>query len=504
MNQGIMLNIDDTHFAHSRWKKGIRPGRAELEAFVAQYEGTQVTDLMLDVAGRIAGFPSRIKESWVDKYLQKQEQGQPVDYADTLASVMYDLYVNQGLDPYAIWIEQARRSGIRPWISIRMNDCHDTIQERSLLHSNFYHEHPELRRVVNREPEGYFDRCLNYAEEAVRERMLAFIDEVLERYDPDGLELDWQREVFCFSPGEEYRGVEVLNGFMRTVVEKLRAAAKRRGHEVQLCVRVPADPEDALEMGFDVAQWAREGLVQVVVPTPRWRTCDTDMPIGLWKRLLAGTGVLLAPGIEILIQPGQNARFFTSAEHVAALAAQHFALGGDRTYLYNYFDDPIPEDTYWNGNVTHPDMAVRADHQRMLLENIGDPQKAAQLERRHVVTERDLRPIWRKTEQPLPFECEEQGRFHFLRVCVGEIPAGAAAEVTLGLAEGCIEDVRLYVQHKMAAWDGQARELRPEFVKHPVYAFPVEHDGQLPPYLVLELTTTGAPFTVDYVDVHIR
>jgi len=291
---------------------------------------------------------------------------------------------------------------------------------------------------------------------------------------------------------------------MREVSRRVRAAAAERGHEILLSVRLPADPQDALDMGMDAAAWAREGLVQWVIPAPRWRTCDSDIPVGMWKRLLAGTGAQLAPGIELLMQPGRCPRKYTTPEQVTALAHQHFSLGGDKTYLFNYFDDPIPEDTYWSHpSVSHDHMAAAWERQKRLLCILGDPELTALEERRHVITERDLRPAFRTGGGVLPFTCRNPGRYKTVRAAVGTIAAGDTVEVTLGLSEGAVEDVELYADCRHALLIG-AVELVPACDNVSAYVFRLRSEGKLPPYLVLEMTTTGAPFTVEYIDIHIR
>ena len=178
-----------------------------------------------------------------------------------------------------------------------------------------------------------------------------------------------------------------------------------------------------------------EGLIDVLIPTPRWRTCDYDIPVGLWKRLLAGTDTVLAPGIEILLQPGQCRRFYATKDQVMGLAGQHFALGGDKTYLFNYFDDPRPEDTYWNSAVSHPDAGVLKAHQDVLLRTIGDPELTKAQPRSHVITSRDMMPEWRADQKTLPFTCNA-GKYKQIRLCAGRIPQDAKVTLKLGVAGG--------------------------------------------------------------------
>ena len=373
----------------------------------------------------------------------------------------------------------------------------------SVLHPDFFHEHPEYRRVTHRPVDGYYDRCYDYAEPAVRDRELKLIDEILERYDMDGVELDWQREAFCFRPGGEYEGIEILNDFTREVKKRVDAAAEKRGHKILLSARVLGDPEYSLELGLDAAAWAREGLIDLLIPTPRWRTCDHDMPIGLWKRLLHGTNTLLAPGIEILLQPGTCRRFYATKDQVTALSEQHFALGGDRTYLFNYFDDPRPEDTYWKGDVAHPDAGVLKKHQDVLLRTIGDPDMTVNAPRSHVVAGHDLTPDWRTGEKELPFVCETADKYRQIRVPVGRIPENAKVTLRLGVAEGRAEDIAAYANRRPVSFIGET-EVKPAYFDHKAYAFAIPNDGRIPHYLLLEITTHGAPVTIDYIEIRVE
>ena len=76
-------------------------------------------------------------------------------------------------------------------------------------HSRFWKAHPEYWRVPG-SVHAYADRALDYAIPAVRENHLRLIAELLDRYDIDGLELDWmRRRVVTFAdvvaPGTRWR-----------------------------------------------------------------------------------------------------------------------------------------------------------------------------------------------------------------------------------------------------------------------------------------------------------
>ena len=100
---------------------------------------------------------------------------------------------------------------------------------------------------------------------------MALIVETLDRYDIDGLELDFMREPYLFSANKEAEGAPILTEWIRQVRKKVDAAAAKRGHPISLGVRAPSRPETASKMGIEAVDWAKEGLIDVLVVTPRGR-----------------------------------------------------------------------------------------------------------------------------------------------------------------------------------------------------------------------------------------
>ena len=72
-----------------------------------------------------------------------------------------------------------------------------------------------------------------------------------------------------------------------------------------LGLRVPAHPDAAAGLGMDAVQWAREGLVDLIVPCPFWASSDFDIPVELWRERLgtAADRVTVAPGLEYNSRP---------------------------------------------------------------------------------------------------------------------------------------------------------------------------------------------------------
>ena len=74
---------------------------------------------------------------------------------------------------------------------------------------------------------------------------------------------------------------------------------------ILLGVRVPAHPDAAAGLGMDGVAWAREGLVDLIVPCPFWSSSDFDIPVELWRERLgeAADKVTVAPGLEYNARP---------------------------------------------------------------------------------------------------------------------------------------------------------------------------------------------------------
>jgi hypothetical protein len=433
----LILNEDNSHFYMSRTANDMTVDG--LNAFVDQYADTQVTHLFLNASAMRASYASDV---W-DRIWEVSDQEVPKDIA--VAQVWVDnarLLHERGLDPYAVWIARCREIGIAPWISMRMNDVHDVDNPKNFMHSTFWVNHPEYWRVPGSSG-AWVDRAFNYAIPEVREHHMALIRELLERYDADGVELDWMRFGYHFAPGEEEAGRAILTDFMRDVRALATEWSAKRGHPIQVCARVPAHPDAAVGLGMDGIAWAKEGLIDILVPTPFWATADYDIPVELWRERLgdADASVVVVPGQEVLVRayPGGPA-ITNDLASVRGFAASAWHRGAEGLYLFNYMD-PAP-------------MADGVDgYRRLIEEGLAEPALAGK-PRRHVVTYRDTVPASVSNNAQLPRPAGEASEF---RIHTGPIPENGAAILIVGLAEAdAIDDVVLRVTANEAPCDPAA------------------------------------------------
>ncbi|MBR5681447.1 MAG: hypothetical protein IKX19_12420, partial [Clostridia bacterium] len=264
--------------------------------FFEQFTRDRITDIQLCVFENTSIIPSESVMWRGDKYRQTEENGHPVSYPQLEG--LYRLYKELEIDPVQIFLCTMREAGIRPWITLRVNDAHFGGDETSFLRDDFFYEAEEKGWMIGPEY-GYFAHCLDWGHEPVRRRILGLIREILERYDLFGLELDFMREPFCFDYRHNEDRHAIMNGFIETVHGLLKEAGERYGHPVRLMVRMPRDMESAVRFGFDVGLWADKGWIDAVVPTPRWEVTDSGIPVSEWKKRL-GEEITVFPGLEIL------------------------------------------------------------------------------------------------------------------------------------------------------------------------------------------------------------
>lgn len=468
---GIILNEDNSHYCISRAGQAL--DESTVASWVDQYAGTQVTDLVLNVNAMRTTFGSQVWDPIWAGYDPEGGPDQPMfqglrenlrSHATPFVHTAWDLH-RRGIDPYRLWIDRARQKGIRPWISMRMNDVHFANQPHNHCHSTFWRRHPEFYRAGYR-AWTWPDRALDYGRPEVRAYSFSLIEEIAGRYDLDGLELDWMRHGLHFRPGRERDGAALLTGFVADVRRLLDEWEQKRGHRIELSARVPSRPQTSLTAGMDGAEWARRGLVQCLVPTPFYYSAEPDMPIELWRQLLEGSGTRLCPGLELQLYPDQayaianTGTCANSVETVRGAAAALLHRGADGIYLFNYMDC---------------DTAMKDPTEyAAVLREAGRLQTLADKPRRHVVTFSDFIAPGEPQGGVLPCPCGPgRRRWAEFRVPIGPRPAHGQAAVILGVAEGPEADestLRVLINGKPCTFTGPAcvSDPRPRFA---LYAY---------------------------------
>ena len=494
----LLINADDSHW-WGFWNELAKEGNFDdgsLNEYVMNYADSGVTDLLFNIFCQSSDVPSDVMTFRGDLYGQTEQHGNPVDYSNY--SGLNAFYNEQHRDIFAVWFDQCRKAGIRPWISLRMNDCHDPDEPASLLRGELFYTAEENGWTIG-EDYGYYRHCLNYAMPEVRQLMLDYTKEQLLRYDVYGLELDFMREIYCFDyvNANTDEIVTIMNGFIRDAADIVKEAERKWGHDIQMAARLMRDIDQCYAYGFDPRTWCEEGLVDAICVTPRWASNDSAMPIADWKTRCPDAEIWA--GVETLVNTNAKG-CCASAEVARGYGAQYLTAGADGLYLFNYMTSP-------------PGVGAR---EREVYETCGSLDEILKHPRRHVVTYQDTCPDGWEPYDPLPLKVKA-GRTGELAVETGYIPDGAKVTVYLGLNKALDDPASLTVAigdnmlrndsksevYGRAESDGS--DVAQGYCREDcfIYRFSLEKAAGLPNLLTLTLANSGGTVSVTYAEIDV-
>jgi len=300
--------------------------------------------------------PSRVWETWWEEYrVRGTIFGKKVEGGWINADPFMQL-ADMGIDFLEYVMKRCRARGIASGVSLRMDDFHyrgpglgkNTVNERL---SRFYQDPGMYLENTGRTGERW---AFNYERPEVREHYLALIREVTHDYDIDVLDLDFMRHPPFFDRQDMDRHCETMTGFFR----EIKRICKDSGRNISVLTRIPSTPANCLELGLDVAAWAREGLVNGIALALKGRS-GWEAPADEFKSL-TGSGVSVytcTERAETRIDPGEfdpEGETGNSAgerkesgsrwnrESLKGFSAGQLANGADGIYLFNFFLGNLP------------------------------------------------------------------------------------------------------------------------------------------------------------------
>jgi len=514
---GIIFNEDCNHFIYTRFRNHIKVGLNELHEFIDQYKNSGITDFFLNVNASIAWFPCESRDDAFRNYDRIKKMGGNLDGEIPLSNggyveVLKNIYIDQGLNMYEIWIARLREIGINPWISIRTNDIHNTDDENHFLHSSFFRKNKEKRRGLHHSMGAcdYYDNALDFYHPEVREHLFELVAEVLEKFDMHGLELDWMREIYSLRIGCEEQGAKLITELMQRIRREADKAEGKWGHPIQIAARLPASPLLCLRLGFDFFDWIDKGLIDLIIAAPRWATSDNDMPIDLWKKMLTGKPIKLAAGQEVLIDSmftePKKVFLYNSIETARGTAAANLAMGADSVYLFNYMDDPSGELAQFHGE----------QYQQMLKE-LGSIDALLDKPRRHVVSYCDVKAPGVPHKNALPLECAKRAsgnpafigstEYKTLRIPVGKVSSDAKLRLVLGVDESrklSESDFDVFLDAEKLHYIGKVNLPEPFYPGLEYHGFEMLNKPDMPTAHIAEIAARQEPFTIKWAEIAVN
>ena len=429
----VVVNEDNDHYYKNDisldrefWKDRSNESlmtKEALEAYADHYcASNKLTHLFWCPQGQCANYDSKVWDPiwwglsdtnccWKYETPRDGDLGKPNNFAKN-AKLLFD----RGIDPYKVWIDRTRSHGVSPWISMRMNDCHWQWVKNHYRCTRFSHAHPELR--IGR-GEGTWDAsAMDYMFPEVRERHLKMVKELVDRYDADGLEMDFLRANAYFRPQDVKKGTPLMTEFIRQCRAYVDEKVKRTGKPYLLAMRCRPLPEGCRAAGFDIETIAKEGLVDVIIPCLGTSFGEKPFapPYAEWKELVKNSPRPIRIVCGATAHLGQEVH---SAATLKAWAQYMHSVGAHDLYLFNLeYNNP-------------------ATRYAVYREGIMDEDKCCQGYRRFHFTPA---PNWAMT---IP----KDGKFKF------EMPlnyvAGKKASMSVGMGQRCdvaaLEATRLKV-----------------------------------------------------------
>ena len=315
------------------------PGAGTPEGFLAQRMvptlDTQV-DSVFYCTGAATMFSHQAKVGEVyGRYITEGVKGHPVGYGTNIRAL-----AALGTDALALVVEFCHENDLEVFFDHRINDIHDSFIDWEL--STWKREHPEYLMGKPEDGRTYPEtdpRCrwsaLDFEIPEVRDYLVAIIDDVLARYDVDGIQIDYLRNPLFFRPNRvsdpvTAEQVEILTEFQRRVRGLAYTHGTRRGRPILVAVRVPVTKRMCLHVGIDIERWLNEDLVDVLATAVGCMPFTN--PMGELVELGHAHDVPVYPTIA-----GSGRTEQQTLEHWRGAAANFRHAGADGMLLFNTF-----------------------------------------------------------------------------------------------------------------------------------------------------------------------
>ena len=383
---------------------------------IGPYVGSPIDGFLWSVGGHnVYDFETDIGERFGEGYDEMEEPRRRAQKAN-----LRYLIENHG-GPVTVISQLCRKAGLDFFPSLRMNEHYD-IDVSSPGYSRLRRERPELLigRVDEELPKPSLEwgirTGLNYAFPDVRSYMSSIIVELLERFDVDGIELDFMRHPAFFRVEEAYSNRYLMTDLVRYVRRRMNELSDEKGRPLDLIARVPPTLRDCARIGLDVTAWLDEGLVDILVAGGGFR--PFEMPMGEFVEAARGTGCQVYGCLEAL-------RPAVDELTLRAIAARYWDAGVDGLYLFNFY-------------------SMSSDWKRDVLGSLMDRDRLGRLDKRY---ELDKGARFRPTSQlhfsflnalplaqaPVGLETTLSDDGAVLRMDIADDAKGAKATCKLGL-----------------------------------------------------------------------
>ncbi len=258
---------------------------------------------------------------------------------------------DQGIDLVGRLVEETRRRNLECFWHHRMSEVDLSRDGKGAAWKDppdpLKQAHPDWT-VKCWWPHGLWD----FSVAEVRQITMESLREVAERYDFDGIQLDFARHVPCLPLGRQWELRHHVTELVRSVRQMLLQVEQKRGRAFLLAAKVPRNLKGCRIDGFDVEVWAAENLVDIFTLGSR----SMEVDLAAFRRITAGRNIKLQPCFDD--HHTTDGYRYAPIEVLRGVFANWWQQGADSVCTFNWSNAPPEvqqelEDDYLPGPHAH-------------------------------------------------------------------------------------------------------------------------------------------------------
>ena len=293
--------------------------KEEYEAVVNQLLGTPVDTLVFCLGeGRTMLHDTKAGEFWghnVDKWphtiWRRAHQN-----AKNL--------IEEGNDPLRIICERAQSEGfmIYPSLNIQWDSAVRGEGSIWVRVSDFRFDNTDLEIGAdgNIDPDFPGIGCMDFKHEKVRDERFGIIQESVTEYPVDGFEINLAQMPYFFHPKETDAGRTIMTEW----ISKIHSTVKNSGADRKLAIRVINNIDRCFELGLDVKEWIKQGIVDVIIVEDRHHRVNPMADFTPFVQAVEGTSCTMIAVIQNLFQDGSSPHKVDNIEKTRATACNYW------------------------------------------------------------------------------------------------------------------------------------------------------------------------------------
>lgn len=248
-----------------------------------------------------------------------------------------------GTDPLATVIDYGHQNNMEVIWSYRMNNPEDSYVDWGLAKRK--REHPSY--IMGKKSDWDHSKMLDpkiwwaledFSKPEVRDYIVEIFEDICQRYNIDGIELDFIRHPLFFRPnmtGDPATPAQVAE--MTDMVRKIRAVTEReglkRGRPILMVVRAPLSIKAGLDIGLDVPAYLKEGLMDILIAGQDY----VQMGMASDLKDMVDLGHKYGVPVYALLVPPKPYALYNDIRAWRGAAMNRWYWGADGIYIFNFF-----------------------------------------------------------------------------------------------------------------------------------------------------------------------